>query len=67
MTKKERYNRMLNEVSTADSLDYLTVPCSSRSKQEAAKAKRLINAGNYAEALRLADPIAYQVGLNEFN
>jgi hypothetical protein len=67
MTKKQKYNDMLNESSSIDSLIYLTVECSSRTKATAAKAKRLLMAGNYAEALRTADPIGYNVGFNEFS
>lgn len=66
MKKKDRYHDMINEVSTAESLDYLTAQCNTRSKKTALKAKRLIAAGNFAEALKLADPIAYNVGLGEF-
>lgn len=58
---------MLDEVSTADSFIYLTVACSTRTKAAASKAKRLLSSGSFAEALRVADPIAYNVGLNEFN
>jgi len=64
--KKDRYHAMLNESCTAESLDYLTVPCSTRSKKTAQKAKRLLSERNFAEALKVADPIAYNVGLGEF-
>ena len=66
MKKKQQYNEMLNECSNANDLIYLTVPCSSRSKQTANKAKRLLQSGNYAEALRIADITAYNVGLNDY-
>lgn len=64
--KKKLYNEMLNECSNADQLEYLTVECSTRSKAIARKAKRLMNEGNFAEALRIADKTAYNVGYNEF-
>lgn len=63
--KNQKYNRMLNECMTPEQLDYLTVVCSTRSKATANKAKKLIQAGKFAEALKLADPIAYNVGFRE--
>ena len=66
-TKKQRYNDMLNECSNRDNLEYLTVECSTRTRATATKAKRLLNAGKFAEALRLSDIIGYNVGLSEFN
>ena len=65
-TKRSRYEAMLNEVLTPQQLDYLTVACSERSRTVANQARLLIHKGKYAEALRKADPIAYEVGLNEF-
>lgn len=66
MTKKQRYHQLINEVQNENSLEYLTVVCSTRNKAIASKAKRLIANGEYAEALKIADPIGYRVGLNEF-
>lgn len=65
-SKRDRYEEMLDEVSTAEQLIYLTVPCSTRSKQVAQKAKRLLSNGQFAKALKLADETAYNVGFNEF-
>ncbi len=65
-TKRQKYEAMLNDLSTPQQLDYLTVTCSSRSRTVANQARLLIAKGKYAEALRKADPIAYEVGLNEF-
>lgn len=67
ITKRDRYHSMLNESMTMEKYQYLTVPCSTRPKTTATKAARLLAQGKYAEALKLADPVAYNVGLNEFH
>lgn len=64
--KEAGYQRMLNEVMTSGQLIYCTVPCSTRAKSTADRAKQYISKGEYARALKLADPIAYSVGLSEF-
>lgn len=65
--KTRRYNAMLNECSNYSDLEYLTIVCSSRSKYAANKAKLFLRYGDYASALKVADPIAYNVGLNDFS
>lgn len=66
-TKKHRYHQMINECLAVENLIYLTIECSTRSKLTARKCKQLLNSGNFADALRIGDPIAYNLGLSEFN
>lgn len=66
MNLKQLYGQSLNELTDPETLEYLTIECSTRSKKTAARAEKLIEEGNYAEALRIADPIAYQLGYNDF-
>ena len=66
MKSKANYNQYLNEVLNADELDYLTVVCSTRSKGTANKAKLYLKYNDFAAALKLADPIRYNVGYNDY-
>lgn len=60
------YRLMLNQTGTFEQYEYLTVERPSRTKSTARRARQYLKAGNYAAALSLADPIAYNVGLNDF-
>lgn len=65
MVKTESYKKLLDQTCNAESLEYLTVAVG-RTKQVAQKCKKLIRNGNYGEALRIGDPIAFEIGLKEY-
>lgn len=64
-TQTQYFNHLDGSLSLAD-LEHLTVECSSRSKKTVQQCKKLIREGNYGKALEIGDPIAFNVGLNDF-
>jgi len=64
MTKKELHE-LANEYLSRGSLGYLTVVCNTRTKKVADKCKRLLVQGRCSDALKLGDPIAYNLLINE--
>ena len=61
------YEQYLDETCTAEQLEYLTVPCKTRSKATAYKMERLLREGKFGRAMKLGDPIAYNVGRNDMS
>jgi hypothetical protein len=64
MTKKDIHDH-LNEQLSDHNLGYLTVVCSTRTKKIANKCRKLLASGNRLEALRIGDPTAYNLLIQE--
>lgn len=64
--QEQAFRELINDTGSREQYEYLTIPCNTRTRQTAARARSLVNAGNFSAALKTADPIAYNVGLNDY-
>jgi hypothetical protein len=66
MKNTDQFHAYLDEVLNPADLVYLTVECSTRNKRTANNAIKLLSLGYYAQALKSADPISYEIAKREY-